>query len=234
MKARTKKMDWTKHTAVLAITVLIFFTGILLGTILNKNKVDSVREMSEELRISTMSSEIEFAILAENPCVVTDLEFLSDDLHQLSLKVDYMENQLGSQNKDVKEVKNFYSIIQLRHWILMTKIKEQCEIETENIIYFYSNLGDCDECSDQGYILSHLKRTNNVNIYSVDINTNNNAVRTLKQVYGIKSAPTLIIGNEVYEGFLTLNQIREIIEPTKEVELEELLNDTADENQTEE
>ena len=211
MKRRTKKMDWAKHAAVLAITVLVFFTGILLGTLLNKNKVDAVREMSEELRISTMSSEVEFAIIAENPCAMTDLTFLSDDLHELSIKVEYMENQLGSRNKDVKELKNFYSIIQLRHWILMTKIKEQCDSEATNIIYFYSNEGDCRECQDQGYILSHLKRTENVNIYSVDINLENNAVRSLKQVHGIKTAPTLIIDQEVHEGFKTLNQLKELI-----------------------
>jgi cell division protein FtsX len=81
---RTKKMDWAKHAAVLSITVLVFFTGILLGTLLNKNKLDNVKEISEELRISTMSSEVEFAILAENPCTIEDLGFLSDDLHELS------------------------------------------------------------------------------------------------------------------------------------------------------
>ncbi|MCC7575101.1 hypothetical protein KO361_05925 [Candidatus Woesearchaeota archaeon] len=208
---RTKKMDWAKHAAVLSITVLVFFTGILLGTLLNKNKLDNVKEISEELRLSTMSSEVEFAILAENPCAIEDLGFLSDDLHELSMKVEYMENQLGSKNKDVQELKNFYSIIQLRHWVLMTKIKEQCETEVTNIVYLYSNEGDCKECADQGFILSYLKRTEKVNIYSVDININNNAVRTLKQVYNVKTAPTLIINQEKHEEFKTLNQLKELI-----------------------
>jgi hypothetical protein len=208
---RTKKMDWAKHAAVLSITVLVFFTGILLGTLLNKNKIDAVQEISDELRLSTMSSEVEFAILAENPCEVHDLGFLSDDLHELSLKVEFMENQLGSRNKDVQELKSFYSIIQLRHWVLMTKIKEECNNEAVNIIYFYSNEGECRDCADQGFILSYLKRTEKVNIYSIDINTNNNAVRTLKEVYKIRSAPTLIIDKDVYEGFKTLNQLKEIM-----------------------
>lgn len=209
---RTKKMDWAKHAAVLSITVLVFFTGILLGTLLNKNKVDAVKDMSEELRISTMSSEIEFAILAENPCAIQDISFLNDELYELSLKVDYMENQLGVNNKEVKELKNFYSIVQLRHWLLMKKIKEQCETKATNIIYFYSNEGDCRECSDQGFVLSYLRRTENVNIYSVDINTENNAVRTLKKVYSVKTAPSLIIDKELYQGFQTLQQLKEILE----------------------
>ncbi len=211
MKKRTKKMDWAKHAAVLSITVLVFFTGILLGTILNQGKIDTVHQISEELRINTMSSEVEFAILAENPCAITDISFLSDDLHELSLKVEYMENQLGTNNEDVKELKNFYSIIQLRHWILTTRIQEECNTNVSNIIYFYSNEGDCRECSDQGFILSHLRRTENVNIYSVDINTQNNAVRTLKEMYDVKNAPTLIINKEKHEGFKTLNQLRELV-----------------------
>lgn len=213
-KKRTKKIDLAKHTAVLSITVLVFLTGILLGTILNKNKITTIQEISEQLKISTMSSEVEFAILSENPCSISDLSFLSDELYELSIKVDYMENQLGSQNQEVIELKNIYSIIQLRHWLLMTKIKAQCESESANIIYFYSNEGDCKECSDQGFILSHLRRTENVNIYSIDINLENNAVRTIKKTYKVSTAPSLIINKEVHTGFKTLNQLREIINQT--------------------
>jgi len=208
---RTKQIDWSKHVAVLLITILIFFIGILLGTLLNRNKVDLVKEISEELRINTMSSEVEFMILADNPCTLSNLTFLSDELHELSLKVEHMENQLSSENKDVQELKNFYSIIQLRHWKLMTTIKEECKNEATNIVYFYSNKGDCPECREQGFILSYLKRTENINIYSIDINTNNNAVRTLKKLYNIKTAPTLIINKDTHEGFKTLNQLKELI-----------------------
>ena len=43
---RTKKMDWSKHAAVLIITIFVFFTGILLGYLLSKNKIENVESSS--------------------------------------------------------------------------------------------------------------------------------------------------------------------------------------------
>jgi hypothetical protein len=211
MKNR-KKMDWSKHTAVFIITVLIFFTGILLGSYINTNKLISLNDLSEELRISAMSSEVEFAILSENPCKVTDYGFLSNELNDLSGKVEFMENQLGRNNPEVLKLKNFYSIVQLRHYLLMTKLTEECSLNVTNIIYFYSNEGDCETCSEQGFILSYLRYNYPINIYSIDLNSQNNAVRALKEIYDIESAPSLVIDGEPYYTYLRTEDIRTIIE----------------------
>lgn len=207
-----KKMDWSKHTAVLIITILIFLTGILLGSYLNTNKVIALNELSEELRVSAMSSELEFAILAENPCKVTEYGFLSEELDELSSKVEFMENQLGRTNQEVIKLKNFYSIVQLRHYLLMTRLVDECQLNTSNIVYFYSNAGDCPECNEQGFILSYLKNTYSINIYSIDINSQNNAVRALKEVYDIETAPSFIIEGEPYYGFQSTNALRTILQ----------------------
>ena len=211
MKKRTKKMDWSKHAAVLTITVLVFVMGILLGNLLNQHKIDAIADITEELRFNTMSSELEFALLTANPCSVTDLQFLRDDLREISSKVEYMENQLGSSNKAVLELKNHYSIVQIRHWLLMNKIRKECQAETIPIIYFYSNEGDCDECTVQGYILSHLRKNEPVAVYSVDANLNNKAVQTLKKVYDVNATPTLIIDDIVYPNFMSMDDLTAII-----------------------
>ncbi|MFT4261683.1 MAG: hypothetical protein ACMXX9_04600 [Candidatus Woesearchaeota archaeon] len=207
-----KKMDWSKHAVVLTITILVFFTGILLGSYLNTNKLNELNELSEELRVSAMSSELEFAILTDNPCKVTEYGFLNEELDDLSGKVEFMENQLGRNNQEVIKLKNFYSIVQLRHYLLMTKLTEQCDLNTSNIVYFYSNEGDCPECNEQGFILSYLKNLYPINIYSIDINSQNNAVRALKEVYDIETAPSFIIDGEPYYEFQSTNALRTILQ----------------------
>ena len=205
-------MDWSKHAAVLTITMLLFLSGILIGTFISTGKVDQVKILTDELRTSTMSSEVEFAILTQNPCQVTDLGYLNDELQELSLKVEFLENQLGHDNKDVIELKNFYSIIQLRHWLLIDSIISQCDdVNLSTIVYFYSNEKDCDDCSQQGFILNHLRRVEEVNIYSIDINLENNAVLSFKKVNNVTTAPTLIIDGVKYEGFRTLRELRTIV-----------------------
>ncbi len=210
MKNR-KRMDWPKHGAVFAITILIFSIGILIGSQINQTKMSSIAELSEELRVITMSSELEFAILTENPCEVTDLSFLTEELDELSKKVEFMENQLGRGNPEVLKLKNFYSIVQLRHYLLMTKLVDECEFNLTNIVYFYSNEGDCPECNQQGFILSYLRNIHPINVYSIDINSENSAIRALKTIHKVETAPSLIIDGEVFEGFKTRNELLELI-----------------------
>ena len=96
----------------------------------------------------------------------------------------------------------------------MNKIKEECDLETPVILYFYSNKGDCPDCKEQGFILSYLKRTTNAQIYSIDVNTDNGAVRALKAIYNITNTPSIIINEDTYKEFTNLKTIMEVIEET--------------------
>ena len=211
MNKNRKKMDWPKHTSVLIITILVFTTGILLGTIINDNKMIELTELSEELRISAMSSELEFTILSENPCKIGDLDFLGNELNDLAGKVEHMENQLGRDHREVLKLKNFYSIVQLRHYLLMSKLTKQCDLNLTNLVYFYSNEGDCKVCNEQGFILSYLRNIYPLNVYSIDINSENNAVRALKEVHDVQISPSFIINGRLVEGYKTANQLREFL-----------------------
>jgi len=113
-----------------------------------------------------------------------------------------MESQLGKDDERVINLKEYYSLLELRHWLFLNKAKRECNMTYDLVIYFYSNEGDCDDCEEQSQVLTYVHKKNpRFNVYSFDINIENPAVDTLKARYALKSTPTIIINNNVFEGF---------------------------------
>ena len=79
-----------------------------------------------------------------------------------------------------------------------------CEASYPTILYFYSNFGDCTNCEAQGLVLDeiHFEGAIPVQTYSFDIHANNTIVSALKEQYGIRSAPSMVIGGAAFSGFM--------------------------------
>jgi len=150
--------------------------------------------------------------MAENPCTFLDSPELNEELYEMNSKLANMETELGKQNPEVLELKDYYSLLEIRHWLFTKKIKEECHENKTIILFFYSNLGDCDDCDQQGFILTYLrKKYPQTVVYAFDINIQNSALNTVKQMYDIKTTPTLIIDDKVYPKFMKKEEIEELI-----------------------
>jgi thiol-disulfide isomerase/thioredoxin len=208
----------SKYLAALSITALIFILGILLGSYFNGLKLNKLDNMENQLRVGTMSTELQFLILAEDPCSSFNSSSLTEQLYELSEKLDYMENELGVDDERVVYLKEYYSLLELRHWLLLKKAKEECDNDFTYIIYFYSNLGDCPKCDQQGQVLTYLrKKYLNVNIYSFDINIDTPALNAIKSLYLKKTqTPALIIDGNAYYGLKDREELEKIIFRPKE------------------
>ena len=61
----------------------------------------------------------------------------------------------------------------------MRRIAEQCDTEPVFIFYFYSNAGDCSECTRQGYVLTELQQEYpQLRVYAFDSNLDLSALDT--------------------------------------------------------
>ncbi len=111
-------------------------------------------------------------------------------------------------------LKEYYSLLEIRQWLLEKEMAEKCGTNKTLILYFYSNDKQmCKECEEQGYILSYSRKNyDEVNIYSFDIGSRNPAVSTIKRIYDVRNVPTVIINNNKIEGFVPKETIVGIIE----------------------
>jgi len=199
---KRQKIQTSKYLAAFAMTTLIFVIGFIIGGMISDKKLSDIEELEQELTKDTISSELQFILLTEHPCESLQGDQLTKELFDIGTKLDFMESKLGKKNKDVIKLKEYYSLLEIRHWLLMKRANEECNASYDLILYFYSNQGDCDDCEQQGYVLSTIhKKYPAVNIYSFDFNIDDPAVGAMKSIYGITSAPNLVINGKTEEGF---------------------------------
>ncbi|MEM2131062.1 MAG: hypothetical protein QXR96_00930 [Candidatus Woesearchaeota archaeon] len=206
-----KTLNYYKLIAVFAITTLIFISGILIGNFFTNKKIDKIIMFENNIKNNFEATEIQYLLLTQEPCN-TDTILITKELEEIGSKITYMENMLGFDNNEVMDLKNSYSLIQLKHYLLLKKIDKECNEKFNFILYFYSNKGDCPKCEQQGFILDYIKKKyNNTMIYAFDINNDNNALKTIKNKYKIEKTPGLIINENVFQKFLETEEIEDLL-----------------------
>jgi hypothetical protein len=143
---------------------------------------------------------------------------LSPELNVLGDKLSHTENDRGEKDADVVYLKKYYSLLQVKDYLLSKKLAEKCGAGKKPvfIIYFYSNEGDCPECKKEGYVLTRLKeKYPELRVYSFDYNLQLSVVDSLKTIYRIDRAlPALVIEDKTYIGFKTVEDLEDLLPDT--------------------
>ena len=208
-----KQFSKTKFLLVLTLTTSVFIIGIFFGSIISDKKLESINYMEQDFRTEISAIELQYLLLSEDPCnEMIDYSPLTDELYNIATRLDHMENLLGEDNKDVLHLKNYYSTLQIKHWLLMKKIKTDCNQNTTMILYFYDTKENCPDCEQQGFILTYLrKKFPEIYIYAFNINLDNAAIKTIKTLYEINTTPSVLIDGHKMEQLRTKDEILEKI-----------------------
>ncbi len=225
MNSRT--INKQKYVSVFAITTLIFISGILLGNHFSNNKISELAEMTERIQLNTLGAELQFLIISKEPCRLLNESDLGNELQSIGSKLEFMENELGTDNKKVLNLKEYYQLLELRHWLLLKQAHEKCNQNFDLIIYFYTNKRECERCREQGGVLTYLRQKNQrLSIYSFDDDIENPAILSIKELYGVKgNMPTLIINEQTYEGFMNSEAIEKALSTKKGINEKQTSND---------
>ena len=202
-----KNLNWKKYLWTFLITVTIFITAIILSNYFNDKKINSLRDIEDKISTDIMSSETEYNLLAESSCKDISSDVLSQELNTLAQKLTYTEENLSNNSSDLLRLKTYYTLLQIKDYLLMKKISVKCGTKPVFILYFYS--ADCPECEQQGYVLTYLRELYpDLRIYSFDYNLDNPALRTLISLYKVKNTvPAMVIDDKVYNGFVDKDKL---------------------------
>jgi len=200
--------DWKKYIIVLFITSTIFITGLWFSNYLSNKKIDQLKSIESSISIDLMSSETQFSLMGELSCKDVSTTVLSSELNSLADKISYSENNIGIDNIDVISLKKYYSLLEIKDYLLMKQITQRCGQKSVFVLYFYKN-DNCDDCTKQGYVLTSLRETYpNLRVYSFDYNLDLSAIRAMKSIYKVPDKlPALIINGKVYSGLQTVEEI---------------------------
>lgn len=204
---------WRSYVVALIITTLIFATAFYASNYFNERRVADIRAAQDDISIDILSIETQFDLLQEYSCTdVAENTILPSSLSSLGSQLSYMESQ-GGYTPEVTRLKRLYSLLEIKDYLLMKQIASKCKLNPVFILYFYSNKGDCSDCTKQGYVLTALaQKYPQLRIYSFDYNLDVSALQTLISIDDTENdLPALIINGDTHYGLQMIPDIETIL-----------------------
>jgi hypothetical protein len=84
---RRQRIDPVKLVTVFAITTLIFIAGIIIGNYFSSQKLKQIDYIGQDLKTDTVAMELQYELIAENPCEHVNSTPLADELYEMSSKL---------------------------------------------------------------------------------------------------------------------------------------------------
>jgi len=220
-------VNWKNYIVVFFITCVIFLSALWASNYFTNKKIDQLKGVEDKISIDLMSSETQFSLLQEMSCKDISTTALSSELNSLAEKISYSENNIGTENTDVISLKKYYSLLEIKDYLLMKKITERCGSKPTFVLYFYKN-DQCDDCTKQGYVLTSLReKYPNLRVYSFDYNLDLSALKAMVSIYKVPdNLPALVINGKVYSGFQTMENVEKTFPQLKTIEKKETTKST--------
>lgn len=206
-------MSLVTRNALIALCITIALVGTVAYAVnyLNRARVAELTAIEDKLAIDILSLDTQFSLLTAAPCDSSaSSTTLISELADLGTRLSYAENQLGSDNPQVIRLKDKYSLLEIRDYLITKQFAAACGTKPPvTVLYFYSNAGDCADCDKAGYALSYLRDTYpKLRVYSFDYNLDLGALKTLITVTKVQnSLPAFVINGKQSYGFTSLNDL---------------------------
>ena len=202
-------MSLVSRNALIALfmTIVLAVTVAYAINYLNQARVAELSTIEDQIAIDTLSLDTQFSLLEAAPCdSIASSTMLTGELADLGTRLSYAESQLGSDNAQVIRLKERYSLLEIRDYLITKKLATACGTKPTTVLYFYSNGGDCADCDKAGYALSYLRDTYpTLRVYSFDYHLDLGALKTLIAVTKTNdSLPAFIINGKQSYGFTSL------------------------------
>ena len=212
-------IDWKTYIISFFITALIFASAFGVNNLLGSKKEADIKTVQDQIALDILSSETQFDLLKEVPCKDVNDTILSQEINSLATKLSYMEaNSNGVVSPELTYLKKYYSLLQIKDYILMQRLSQKCDSKPISVLYFYGNKDVCPQCVDMGYVLTKLRETYpEVRIYSFDTNLQLSALNTLRTVNKVSETqlPAVIVDDQTVTGFRSYEDLKALIPELK-------------------
>lgn len=207
-------IDKKKYIITFILTSAIFATAFYASTFFSNKRVETVKQIQDNISIDILSSETQFNLLKEVSCANLDSSILAPEISELGDKLSRAEADRGANDADILYLKKYYSLLQIKDYILSKKLTEKCATKKPVfIIYFYSNSGNCPECTKEGYVLTFLKeKYPDLRVYAFDYDLPMSAIDSMKTIYKIpKALPAIVIEDKTYTGYKSIEDLEKLL-----------------------
>jgi hypothetical protein len=209
---KQRTIQWARYIIAMIITVAIFGSVLYISQVATNKRMAEVRSIQDKIAIDLLSSETQFSLLSSAGCTQDGNSILAPEIGQLGDRLTFMEGQLGMDNPEVIGLKKYYSLLQIKDYMLMKELGEKCNFKPVTLVYFYSN-EDCSDCTKQGFVLTALREKYPLlRVYAFDADLDLSAIKTLQTITNAPgTVPSMVIGGKVYTGFKSIEEIEKAV-----------------------
>ncbi len=207
-------IDWKKYLIVFLITICLFLTSGYLSNYFGDKKINQLKMIQDKIAIDILSSETQFSLLSELSCKNISDSAFSDELGELGSKLEWSQKNLGT-TEEVSYLKKYYSLLQIKDYLLAKKISARCGVKSAFILYFYTTAENCTLCEQESVALSGLReKYPELRVYSFDYSIDLSAVKAMLQIYKIKDTelPALVLDDKLLTGFHGIEELEEKVQ----------------------
>jgi hypothetical protein len=216
-----RKISKEKYVAAVIITAIVFILGLTLGILFDNYRIKGAEEEIKQREIDYLSLQLQYLYLttlkdnnsscyALSAAMQKSIKDISESLEKFNTYKDKTRINYDEYNL----ISRIYIIDNIRYWLFSKKMKEECDMNVVNVVYFYSEK-TCIECSDQGVVLTYFKKLfgDKLLVFPINIDYEGDEpmITVLKGQYNVREYPTLIIEDKKYEGILKSEELKEII-----------------------
>ena len=194
-----RKISLNIYLTALVLTVLVFSLGIYVGMVIDENaklKVEGeLVELEQDLYLSRILLLMEEEVGEFCPIYSEKLEAVDAERELIGDRLEYLESVRGIYYEELKER---YYYLEFENYLLMKKMKKDCEEDYVLVLFFYD---ESEESKSQGEELDALRASNpNVKVFSFDGNSDSAVVEVLKEQYSVDAYPAVVMDGELKAG----------------------------------
>ena len=217
MVNQQRSLSGRRYLLAAAITFLIFILGVMLGLVIEGKRVAVIQEESVEQRLDLSSLQLQYAYIdqlaRENNCDAFSKNFNKDVeiLESTRLRLESYYEQASVNKAELDLIRREYTIAQLNYWLLAKKYKALCNANISTVLFFYDENDKCNDCSEQGYVLTYLKDIfkDQLLVFAIYGKYESEPmIPILKKTYNIREYPSVVIEDDTFHGFMGTNDIK--------------------------
>ena len=190
----------------LIITLVVFNIGIFLGYKLEASRIDKISDLYLESEINLLDQMIQknaFEMIDLNcdMMVEENIKF-ADKIFEEALIINRYE-EANRINQDIVFQHKRYDLLRTLFWINSMKIKEKCNSDYHNLVYFYKyNNPSIEQKAKQKFfsnLLSQIKQEKGNKVMLIPIAADNDisSINLLLSEYEIVELPVILIDEGV-------------------------------------
>lgn len=203
-----------RYVVAFIISCLLFSAGIFIGTQISNSNVSEMQKDIElmQMEYSTLETLMLLGNMANVSCDIYDKQIINFGVQtdNFGRKLEFMEPRVGKDDPEIQRMKSTYWIMELRDFLILRQVEIKCGRHHDTILYFHR--AGCEMCEYQGKTLKLIKTDYpEIMIYSFDMNSSNLIIQSLNEVYGIEEAPSIVVNDRTYTGFINKEDVKKIL-----------------------